>query len=262
MKPYQQIVEENLKHMGTAASEWRAVPVLGMADTRDAKGQSVKMPEFDFPKGYADAPTMFKGGQETPCGLCGKTIKNVYWLQNDSKQWTLMVGSECVTHFEGGKSGAELVNDARYVQNREMVRNFEKAKLNLWLAFSFNVSLGYGRYQRTIQNADAKVLYYRMGKVLGNVKSGKDGYNEDWTSDASITRWVNKHTAEVTEILEKMEVLFWLPEVVIIRERNLMEQIAVKEGFIARYPDCPDQQKVDLAMMKTELAALRMKKAS
>ena len=101
-----------------------------------------------------------------------------------------------------------------------------------------------------------------MGKVLGNVKSGKDGYNEDWTSDASITRWVNKHTAEVTEILEKMEVLFWLPEVVIIRERNLMEQIAVKEGFIARYPDCPDQQKVDLAMMKTELAALRMKKAS
>ena len=261
MTTYQQTVDENLKYMNTLAGEWRAVPVLGMADA-DNNGVTVKMPEFDFPKGYAEAPSMFKSaGSEAVCGLCGKTIKNVYWIQNDSKKWTLMVGSECVTHFEGGKSGAELANDARYVQNREAVQAFEAAKKALWKAFAVNVSLGYGRYQWTLQNADAKVLHYRMEKVLGKVKSGKDGYGENWTSDAAITRWVNKNTAEVAVIMAEMAVLLQLPEVKRIRERNLLEQISTKEKFIAQFPNCPADQKEMLAAMKTELAGMQKKVA-
>lgn len=95
-------VTQNLLHMGTAPDEWQACPFEMHVD--DA-GKSY--PVTVFPSGYSPAPTLYEG-QDT-CGLCAHRIKNVYWLQNDKRRWTLPVGSECVTHFTpAGLNGEEV----------------------------------------------------------------------------------------------------------------------------------------------------------
>ena len=121
---YDQRVAYNLQHMGTEASEWKAVPITGFTETLNDKGKPVSMPVFDFSvtKGFTKAPTLFpaSAGVLTNCELCAKPIKNVYWIYNPTRQYTLQVGSECVTHFGEGKSGEEIAREQKIKAAKEL----------------------------------------------------------------------------------------------------------------------------------------------
>ncbi len=127
MNTYNQAVQRNLAHMGAPASQWSAVPISGMADS-DAPDDR-KMPEFSFPDPavYKHAPTLYPcnpGPGAMNCELCGHSpIKTAYWLQNDVQKLILLVGSECVTRFEG-KSGQRLAKEHIWAANRETVRGY------------------------------------------------------------------------------------------------------------------------------------------
>lgn len=116
MSNYKERVDSNLRNMGTPAKEWSALDIIGFQEVANDKGETVKMPVFDFSaiKGYKKPNTLYPAPASqsttawTNCELCGKNIKNVYWIKNDSKKYSLAVGSECVTHFDQGKSGKEI----------------------------------------------------------------------------------------------------------------------------------------------------------
>jgi hypothetical protein len=252
MKNYQQTVQENLKHMGTTESEWSAVPVARFVEAQDGN-RSVTMPEFKFPEGYTSAPTMFVSqGSEAVCGLCGKTIKNCYWIQNDSKKWTLMVGSECVTHFGEGKSGMELSKEIQDQLNLNLLVDFNKAKKNLWNGFSIRLSLGYGRCETRITNHAVSDLYYKMVKMFGKMEVS----GEYQSSAGSVSRWVNKNGQVAKELIDLAAQAMMLPEVKENRKRYLRNMIENKESLLRQYPTADVTLKTSLAETKAELAEL------
>jgi hypothetical protein len=252
MTTYEQVVNENLKHMGTIKAEWMAVPVVRMVEAQDGN-RSVQMPEFKFPEGYTSAPTMFASqGTEAVCGLCGKTIKNCYWIQNDSKKWTLMVGSECVTHFGEGKSGAELSKETQDELNLKLLVDFENVKSNLWKGFAIRLSLGYGRYETRITNHAVSDLYYEMKKLFGKMEVG----GEYKSSTASVSRWVNKNGKVAMELMELAAQAMTLPEVKENRKRWLRDMISNKESILRQFPNADFGLKSSLAECKAELAEL------
>ena len=156
LNTYQQRINANLEYMGTPSSEWSAVPISGFADT-DADGKIVTMPQFSFPKGYAKAPTLFPNAQSgnMNCELCGRMpIKNAFYIQNDKKKFTLLVGSECVTHFGEGASGKQ--NERSFKVARAIILDNDMIMLKRFLNDNFKtiVDIGYGR-----KNAKWKTFY-------------------------------------------------------------------------------------------------------
>ena len=111
---YDARVLRNLSQMNAPFEEWRATPIKGFTEV-EINGKMKKMPLFDFPQGYTIAPTLYLANEDNACcGLCGKDpISTWYWIQNDSKKWSLGVGSECVTHFGEGKSGKDLERELK-----------------------------------------------------------------------------------------------------------------------------------------------------
>lgn len=190
---YNQAIAANLRHMGTPASDWTATPIKGVATTHDDKGASVVMPEFDFPKGYNEAPTLYKAGSsQACCELCGHTpIKNIYHLQNDKKRWTLIVGSECVTHF-AEKSGHEMTKEKRWEENREFLRQTRDLILNIRKTFGQKDKYGRIYYKDRKVGEDVNYLKWLVGKI----------HADDFTfaphlpttkaaSNTVISRWIN-----------------------------------------------------------------------
>ena len=136
-------VDQNLKQMGSSAAEWRAVPIIGF-NTTEVRGKKREMPIFEFPKGYVSAPSLYKNdsgpGSKPCCELCGKEpIGTFYWIQNDPKQWTMGVGSECIKHFQQ-ESGKEM----QRAQKIEEAKAFDALlrKLALWI-----LAFGYKKYK-------------------------------------------------------------------------------------------------------------------
>lgn len=121
---YEARVKENLAQMGTVAEDWKAVPVVGTQKT-EAFGKERDMPVFDFPQGYSLAPSIYKNdagpGSKPCCELCGKEpIGTFYWIQNDKKQWTMGVGSECIKHFQQ-TSGKEMLRAAKIEEAKDFI---------------------------------------------------------------------------------------------------------------------------------------------
>lgn len=199
---YKEAVELNLKHMGTPASEWRAMGVVGFTETEDAEGRAITLPVFeDAPSGYTSAPTLFKGSSDSPCcELCGAAIKKVYHLQNDTKRWTLPVGSECVTKFEEGKSGEDLSKEAKATMNRDFLREALQTRKELLNLFTRTTDLGYGRKGSAWDHPKARELYFDLKKTTANMDPDHFRYP---TQDGPITRWVNKHGDSVRELIEQ-----------------------------------------------------------
>jgi len=109
------------------------VPIIGFNETTDDKGHTVKMPIFDFsltqgfkrPDTLYPAPPPSSTDALTNCELCGAKIKNVYFIYDDRHRFTLNVGSECVTHFQEGKSGKEKEREAKIMLAAMLDRDIE-----------------------------------------------------------------------------------------------------------------------------------------
>ena len=118
---YQSKVDANLVHMGTEAADWKAVPIIGFQEVDIDHGKTRSMPIFDFSvmKGFSSPDTLYpatSGGFKdamTNCELCGHNIKNVYHIYDAKHKYKLHVGSECITHFQDGKSGKDKERDAK-----------------------------------------------------------------------------------------------------------------------------------------------------
>lgn len=192
---YQKAVQMNFDHMGTQASEWSAVPVTGMEPVELDDGSEKVMPTFEFPVGYERAPSLYTG---ECCYLCGTTIKNVFWIQNDTRKWIMPVGSECVTHFGEGESGMAIAKNTVWEQNLTFLNQVIGMRRTIWKAYSKRISLGYGRFETSIwprspREKRAHALHLSFKKCLGKV-NGESG-------NAAISRWTKKNRGQAEQLL-------------------------------------------------------------
>jgi GNAT superfamily N-acetyltransferase len=198
---YAEAVRANLEHMGTPSNEWKSTEIGGFAETEDDRGRAVSMPEFVFPQGYTNAPTLYN--DEGECGLCGTTIKNVFWLQNDTKRWTLPVGSECVKKFSpAGQSGETLAKEAKWAENRALADDAIRLRNALWNAYTVVEHLGYGKTRRGFRfdAGPAAKVHTELKKLTEGVEIHHPSYPPD---NATVTRWANKNGARVRELMHE-----------------------------------------------------------
>lgn len=196
---YEQTVEQNLKFMGTPRSEWRAVPIVGVDKTK-VNGKMVEMPVFEFPTGYNRAESMFKNDNSANlcCELCGHPIMFAYWLQNDTRHLLLLVGSECVTHFEDA-SGQELTKEAKHQQNL--------AKINEVQTFMNDLIA-----HRGVMNWQGKMVLRQFSwneihlyRIIRESLAKLNKYRETGIPKAVATRWVNDNYQACMEASIKLK---------------------------------------------------------
>jgi len=151
MKTFNKIISENLNHMNTIASEWGAVQVTNFTEVN-----SNIMPIFDFPSNYNNADSLFKSNSndDLRCELCGHHIKTSYWLQNDSQKLLLMVGSECVTHFDA-QSGSDIIKDNKATLASSIVSKLINTNTEN-IAFNKGFQLSYKSAHIYIGSSDAQ----------------------------------------------------------------------------------------------------------
>ena len=97
-------IKLNLAHMGTTLAEWRA------CEFTMVQSDGKVCPQVSYPTSYKTAPTLYPqpaGGEWGCCELCGHLIKNFYGIENETRKWTMVVGSECILQF-GTVSGVDL----------------------------------------------------------------------------------------------------------------------------------------------------------
>ena len=217
-------IQDNLDQMGTQASEWVPVEITGMQETEDGE-KPAAMPTFAFPKGYDQAPSLFSG-KGACCELCGKDIKNYFWIQNDSKRLVMPVGSECVTMFGQGLSGERIAKEAAWAANREALVSFLDARRDLFKAFTFTAHTGYGRTQKcfveTRAGIAARALWQSMKDVSGSMERD--------SADASVSRWVSKNKAQADGMIANAAGM------ILDREAYLAKRNAnsIKNGILTR----------------------------
>lgn len=152
---YNDRIQANYKFMNTEPGEWSAVPVIGTSSI-EVNGKTKEMPTFDFPKGYATAPSLFKMGNSglLNCELCGKNnITTLYYVKNDAKKWTMAVGSECVTHFGDAKSGKQNVRQFKIETAKIVDADISKFAKIIFDNFSRIKDAGYGKKERVWSNS-------------------------------------------------------------------------------------------------------------
>lgn len=219
MSTYDKVVAENLEHMQTSAAEWSAVGMIRMAETTDAP-DGRPMPEFAFPEDYDKAPTLHPTGnmaENMCCELCGHPIKNAYWIQNDKRRWVLMVGSECVTHFEG-KSGERIVKETVWAANREIMKGYQDATLAFekeWMTVRPGTKWSVNGYatvnvrgwkHNTPKGALKAHLW--LDNVTANIAVEpykQFGQMQDATTNGVITRWMKLNRAEADKCMEAIQ---------------------------------------------------------
>lgn len=150
LNTYAARTQENFKHMDAPPEEWSAIEIIGFQET-DVNGKIKKMPLFKFPVGYQQAPTLFPMNTtgDYNCELCSRNkITTVYHIKNDTKKWTLRVGSECVTHFGPGTSGKENERTFKIQSAKMLDHDLVKLKTFIYKTFSRKVAIGWGKTQR------------------------------------------------------------------------------------------------------------------
>lgn len=205
---YAQAVQANVEHMSAPASEWSAVPILGMEETDGPDGRPVSMPTFDFPKGYSNAPTLYKSASMNPnCEWCGTNIKRLFWIKNDDKKWVMSVGSECITHFGEGKSGERLAKEQVWEQNREFLRKAIAARKAVWDDYAVDN----GRYytKKEIINPNALEIYQNLRNIIGNLRADNNVIKGEASGDAAISRWVSANKKNASKYIDAAYDLIW-----------------------------------------------------
>ena len=200
MSSFEKRINDNLASMGAPAEEWSAVTVLSMESIDVGQGRQKEAPVFEFPQGYTEAPSAYKG-QERCCNLCGADIKNYYWIQNDAKKWVMPVGSECVTRFGQGLSGEVLAKATVRDANRALLAEAVDARKLLWATFAKVSHLGYGRTEKAIPRTEwvAGSLYAALKEITGK-RDPADA------PDGVVTRWAKSHGERAKGLIEEARV--------------------------------------------------------
>lgn len=240
LSTYAKRVEYNLRHMGTSKSEWNSIPVIGTQEAIDGKGNPVEMPIFQFPQGYAKAPTLYPnigGFGSLHCELCSKEIKNAFHIQNDAKKWTLTVGSECVKHFGEGESGEKIAKKDIAEINRDFIRTLDRIRDRLWEKATYDQTYRapngaeYKKrvYASHIEGASRAIRFYsalcsprqqgavpmihfsNLGdfhektQVIKEIPTAKLNWNGDPAfTDRQISNWLKKHRPAAERFLQEV----------------------------------------------------------
>lgn len=127
-KKYSHVAYNTFKEIGTKPSEWKPCEFDFENKAHTKFGQFI-------PDNYNMIITRFSGritGLETTnCNLCGHIIKNLYYIQNDSKKLVMLVGSSCVESFKLAQKGIEAYKIYVEKQTKEEFDLFVK-KLRDW----------------------------------------------------------------------------------------------------------------------------------
>lgn len=200
---YQDRVGANMEHLETDLNDWGAVAIKRMVEVDDG-GKSRMMPEFEFPKDYEPAPSLFRmSGQNANCELCGHPIKNVYWIQHDGKRWTMGVGSECITLFEE-KSGQQLGKEALHQQRVDLLLEGRETARRMYEQFNVD-----GRLKP--EHGKPWQVWRRLDRMTQPAGPGGAPVLEDvdedvaerhgFTKKGQVTRYVNQHEEELRALL-------------------------------------------------------------
>lgn len=186
--------------MGTAPTEWRALPFVLAEDEETRK--IVPQVDWSAAKGYAPAPTLYPSSSGSECcELCATKIKNVYGVINEKRRWVLLVGSECVTHFEG-VSGKEMGQEALEVMAALALERL----LRLYDVVQRNMS------------AHQSLYFINRKSLYPIAQSGKK-------TKQRLSVWYNKYRDGIDAIYDKMVKLG--PE--IMRNLNTRDQEKFRE---------------------------------
>lgn len=220
LSTYKKAVRENLKHMGTHPSEWFAFSVKNMVETENDRGKMVMMPEFDFSaaKNFEVAPSLFKNtsssSSDINCKWCGTRIKNAYHIYNKKKKWTMVIGSECISHFHPeGKSGKKIAKEQITEIKNDIFDSFFGLIKNLRKEYGREITDNRGRIiRREFTNIHADKLFDKIMELkdfTGFVKNQENRKKSKWVIDnydsmISILEGKSELLPESKEVLEKM----------------------------------------------------------
>lgn len=213
MSSYAAIVADNLRQMGSSLSEWKPVKVKAMAETVDDKGNPVLMPEFDFPQGYGKAPSRF-AKEDNCCQLCGHDIKNVWWIQNDTKRWTMAVGCECVK-LDGEVDGLKAAKKDIAADNRAFIAELEALRAEYYhdhtapIEYRINGQVTYGHAREWLPKfnkwSEERKRYVALKELLGDLTAKLSHYdNLPIWSDRQIANWLKKNRAAAESLAKSM----------------------------------------------------------
>lgn len=205
---YANRVRATLLHTGTTEADWQAVPVVGMNQVDNGRGGQATVPVFDMPKGFKAAETPFSSDDKC-CHLCGKGIKNVWYIMAPEHKLTMAVGSECVGHFGEGVTGERQAKRDIHAQRRDFVGQLEQLKQELKDAGMKEYEqreFGYDKgkpiswtrkvkrwAKETPEGRRALELHDKLNDALsyqrGRISAGKDQFGEWHESDRVLANW-------------------------------------------------------------------------
>jgi hypothetical protein len=269
LNTYQQRIKTNLEAMGTSEKEWSAVPINGFTNV-DVNGKVKTMPEFLFPKNYQKPPTLFPNSTsgDMNCELCGrKPIATAYYIQNDSKKFILIVGSECVKHFGEGASGKEnlrqfkiaeaeilnndLIKALEYIKNTyskiQSQRNFKGGitKSLKWTQsyvtqdydkfYSENVSnlVKEGKLDALFTKGSFNKQYILWYQIADNFKPFDTSFYEQNKSDkdAQILSWFKRNKEKVEEMLKSLKIFESVTHNIVLDFDSIQNEEEVKNNM-------------------------------
>ena len=250
IRTYEQAVAANQIHMGTRIMDWTAFPFTGEAH----EGKPTQ--NLDGASKMSKAPTLFptsNSQEHGNCEWCGKQpVKNFYHIKHDGKNWTLAVGSECITHF-AGINGDQMAGESRLALGQTTVQGLLDAVKSLDREFRDLVSLGYGRTDRVWRNTQARELRTQINELIGGVDA-QSGLS-------ALSRWLNKNLDSARQLQAQYNELMASPEAI---KRQVqwreMEMRRVK-GELLRGQNLPDYKVRELEsrqeQMQRELSLLQ-----
>ena len=206
LSKYAKRIEENLNFMHTPRNEWKSLPIIGFNEI-EVIGKVKKMPIFEYPKNYSNAPTLYPSSKNPPynCELCGQmNISMVYWIKNDTKKYLLGVGSECVKHFEEGKSGKE--NERSFKIAKAIILDNDMANLKKFIRDNFTrkENMGYGRTSLAWKSISTPSDAGHSFKEISDLKAS--GELDILYDDKKLNKFNSKDLIYTTYVYDKIPV--------------------------------------------------------
>ncbi|WP_303871989.1 hypothetical protein [Acetobacterium wieringae] len=139
--------------------------------------------------------------KKVTCEVCGRPIKNVFYIKNSINQNRLRTGSECIRHFAiADKQHLDsLLKNAKRLKRREEIEHiFPGIDLRIYQWSNFIDE------QPIIINDTLSKKYFELGDLLNSIYGAflKQENNSDKDSEDEIRRILNESDELIEEILK------------------------------------------------------------